>query len=114
MGRVENFTKMNGICFKKLVQGCCEGLSYEEIQKKYPLEFAMRDQNKLTYKYPNGESYEDVLTRVETVIEKIEKTEKEDEQKIRLIVSHQAVLRCLLSHFLCISESKLYKLLLKW
>ncbi|ODN06285.1 6-phosphofructo-2-kinase/fructose-2,6-bisphosphatase [Orchesella cincta] len=97
----------------ELHAGCCEGMSYEEIQIKYPLEFAMRDQNKLTYKYPNGESYEDVLARVGPVIGNIEATtatpqrSENDEQKVLLIVSHQAVLRCFLSHFLDIAESEL-------
>lgn len=94
------------------MQGCCEGMTYEEIQSKYPHEFAMRDQNKLGYKYPNGESYEDVLARVGPVIEKIEKDVEEqvntaeDGDKVLLIVSHQAVLRCFLSHFLNIPEGK--------
>lgn len=92
-------------------------MSYEEIQAKYPLEFAMRDQDKLTYKYPNGESYEDVLARVAPVIEKIEKgideaMEQENEDKVLLIVSHQAVLRCFLSHFLNIPESKFLSLII--
>jgi len=97
-------------------------MSYEEIQKEHPLEFALRDQNKLTYKYPNGESYEDVLARVGPVISNIEASINtttptkengeggsgdDDEQKVLLIVSHQAVLRCFLSHFLDIAESEL-------
>lgn len=28
---------------------------YEEIQQKYPLEFALRDQDKYRYRYPKGE-----------------------------------------------------------
>lgn len=80
-------------------------MSYEEIQSKYPSEFAMRDQNKLGYKYPNGESYEDVLNRVDPIIDKIKSEQNDREQKVLLIVSHQAVLRCFLSHFLDIPES---------
>ncbi|CAL8147817.1 unnamed protein product [Orchesella dallaii] len=96
----------------ELHAGCCEGMSYEEIQSEYPQEFAMRDQNKLTYKYPNGESYEDVLARVGPVIGNIEESilerrRDDDEEKVLLIVSHQAVLRCFLSHFLDIAESEL-------
>lgn len=28
---------------------------YEEIQQRYPLEFALRDQDKYRYRYPKGE-----------------------------------------------------------
>ena len=40
-----------------------ENLTYEEIQEKYPEEFAARDQNKLAYRYPSGESYQDLVAR---------------------------------------------------
>lgn len=38
-----------------VAQGVCEELMYEEIQGNYPLEFAMRDQDKYRYRYPKGE-----------------------------------------------------------
>ena len=40
--------------------GDFDGLSYEEIAEVNPIEFANRDQDKLRYRYPNGESYIDV------------------------------------------------------
>lgn len=36
-------------------QGVCEEMMYEEIQEHYPLEFALRDQDKYRYRYPKGE-----------------------------------------------------------
>lgn len=36
-------------------QGDCEEMMYEEIQGHYPLEFALRDQDKYRYRYPKGE-----------------------------------------------------------
>lgn len=30
-------------------------MMYEEIQKHFPLEFALRDQDKYRYRYPKGE-----------------------------------------------------------
>lgn len=30
-------------------------MMYEEIQENYPLEFALRDQDKYRYRYPKGE-----------------------------------------------------------
>ncbi|OWK02481.1 PFKFB4, partial [Cervus elaphus hippelaphus] len=38
-----------------LTQGVCEEMTYEEIQDHYPLEFALRDQDKYRYRYPKGE-----------------------------------------------------------
>lgn len=37
----------------------CEGMTYEEIQQKYPDEYKARQGNKLFYRYPGmgGESY---------------------------------------------------------
>uniref|UniRef100_A0A3Q4N8F9 6-phosphofructo-2-kinase/fructose-2,6-biphosphatase 4a n=1 Tax=Neolamprologus brichardi TaxID=32507 RepID=A0A3Q4N8F9_NEOBR len=74
--------------------GVCEELMYEEIQKNYPLEFALRDQDKYRYRYPKGESYEDLVQRLEPVIMELERQENV------LVICHQAVLRCLLAYFL--------------
>lgn len=74
--------------------GICEEMTYEEIQAKYPEEFTSRDQNKFFYRYPRGESYEDLVARLEPVIMELER------QGDVLVVSHQAVLRCLLAYFL--------------
>lgn len=35
--------------------GICEEMTYEEIQEKFPKEFALRDQDKFHYRYPKGE-----------------------------------------------------------
>ena len=48
-------------------------MTYEEISLKYPAEFAARDMNKLTYRYPGGESYEDLVARLEPVIMELER-----------------------------------------
>lgn len=38
-----------------LLQGVCEEMTYAEIEKQYPEEFALRDQEKYLYRYPGGE-----------------------------------------------------------
>jgi len=65
-------------------------LTYEEIAEMYPVEFAKRDEDKLRYRYPAGESYEDVLLRLQPLIKKM-RTENN-----LLVVAHQATLRCVL------------------
>ncbi|XP_048877706.1 6-phosphofructo-2-kinase/fructose-2,6-bisphosphatase-like isoform X1 [Brienomyrus brachyistius] len=81
--------------------GVCEEMMYEEIQANYPEEFALRDQDKYRYRYPKGESYEDLVQRLEPVIMELERQENV------LVVCHQAVMRCLLAYFLDKSADEL-------
>lgn len=46
------------------MKGVCEEMMYEEIQEHFPLEFALRDQDKYRYRYPKGE----VSTPVHTAV----------------------------------------------
>uniref|UniRef100_A0A9J8A203 6-phosphofructo-2-kinase/fructose-2,6-biphosphatase 1 n=1 Tax=Cyprinus carpio carpio TaxID=630221 RepID=A0A9J8A203_CYPCA len=81
--------------------GVCEEMTYEEIQATHPEEFALRDQDKYRYRYPKGESYEDLVHRLEPVIMELERQENV------LVICHQAVMRCLLAYFLDKSEDDL-------
>ncbi|XP_004070964.2 6-phosphofructo-2-kinase/fructose-2,6-bisphosphatase 2 [Oryzias latipes] len=74
--------------------GVCEEMSYKMIEEKYPKEFLMRDQDKYLYRYPGGESYQDLVQRLEPVIMELER------QGNVLVICHQAVMRCLLAYFL--------------
>jgi len=76
--------------------GVCEGLTYEEIRERYPEEYERRNGetgNKYSYRYPMGESYYDLVIRLEPVIMELERSENV------LVVCHQAVIRCLLAYF---------------
>uniref|UniRef100_A0A4W3J8M7 6-phosphofructo-2-kinase/fructose-2,6-biphosphatase 3 n=1 Tax=Callorhinchus milii TaxID=7868 RepID=A0A4W3J8M7_CALMI len=81
--------------------GVCEDMTYEEINQKYPEEYALRDQDKYYYRYPTGESYQDLVQRLEPVIMELER------QGNVLVVCHQAVMRCLLAYFLDKSADEL-------
>ncbi|KAJ8016708.1 hypothetical protein DPEC_G00010130 [Dallia pectoralis] len=74
--------------------GVCEEMTYEKIKKTLPEEFALRDQDKYHYRYPGGESYQDLVQRLEPVIMELER------QGNVLVICHQAVMRCLLAYFL--------------
>ncbi|XP_075264405.1 6-phosphofructo-2-kinase/fructose-2,6-bisphosphatase-like isoform X2 [Convolutriloba macropyga] len=74
--------------------GVCDSLTYEEIEAKFPKEFKARDNDKYHYRYPRGESYEDLVARLEPVIMELERS------KNILVVCHQGVLRCLLAYYL--------------
>ncbi len=75
--------------------GVCDGMTYDEIQAQMPDEFSARQTDKLHYRYPRGESYEDVIVRLEPVI-----IEAERQREPVLIVAHQAVLRALYAYFM--------------
>lgn len=78
----------------ELDTGVCDGLTYEEIAELYPSEFAARDDDKYNYRYPKGESYHDLLLRVQPVLNRLR-----DEDNV-MVIAHQAVLRCLLAALL--------------
>lgn len=74
--------------------GVCEEMTYKIIEETFPEEYAMRDQDKYHYRYPGGESYQDLVQRLEPVIMELER------QGNVLVICHQAVMRCLLAYFL--------------
>lgn len=75
--------------------GVCDGLTYEEIKQQMPDEFAARARDKFRYRYPRGESYADVIQRLEPVI-----VELEGLRSPVLVIAHQAVLRALYGYLM--------------
>ena len=55
----------------------------------------MRKKDKLRYRYPSGESYMDVIQRLEPVVIEVER-----DRECICIVAHQAVLRALYAYFM--------------
>jgi hypothetical protein len=45
--------------------GICDGLTYDQVKVRFPEEYRARMQDKLKYRYPRGESYLDVIARLE-------------------------------------------------
>lgn len=74
--------------------GVCDGMTYPQIARTLPQEFAARKADKFRYRYPRGESYEDVIARLEPAIIEIER-----QRSPVLVVAHQAVLRALYAYF---------------
>lgn len=48
---------------------------YAEVEEKYPEDFRARDEDKYNYRYRGGESYRDVVIRLEPVIMELERSE---------------------------------------
>jgi len=55
----------------ELYAGIFDGLTYEEIEESAPEEFQRRKENKLAYRYPRGESYLDVIARLDKLIHEV-------------------------------------------
>ncbi|KAI9143649.1 6-phosphofructo-2-kinase-domain-containing protein [Paraphysoderma sedebokerense] len=81
----------------EIYAGSCENLTPQEIETQFPGEVVRRQANKLCYRYPGmgGESYLDVIERLKPVIIETERTVKDI-----LIVTHNVVMRTLLSYYL--------------
>ncbi|KAE9408479.1 bifunctional 6-phosphofructo-2-kinase/fructose-2,6-bisphosphate 2-phosphatase [Gymnopus androsaceus JB14] len=87
------YTKLTWKSLDELDAGVCDGMTYEEIEQAYPDDYANRDEDKFNYRYRGGESYRDVVVRLEPVIMELERQEN------ILIIGHQAILRCLYAYF---------------
>ncbi|KAG0007810.1 Fructose-2,6-bisphosphatase [Entomortierella chlamydospora] len=95
------YPKLAWKALDELDAGVCDGMTYEEIAEQYPEDFANRDEDKFNYRYRGGESYRDVVLRLEPVIMELER------QRNILIIGHQAILRCIYAYFMNHSHEKL-------
>ncbi|KAL3457375.1 hypothetical protein BJX64DRAFT_280632 [Aspergillus heterothallicus] len=94
------YEKLEWKALDELDSGVCDGLTYEEIAEQYPEDFAARDEDKYNYRYRGGESYRDVVIRLEPIIMELERSENV------IIVTHQAVLRCIYAYFLNVAQEQ--------
>lgn len=87
------FQKLQWKALDEIDAGVCDSLTYEEIEQQFPADFAARDDDKLNYRYRAGESYRDMVIRLEPIIMELER------QTDILIIGHQAVLRAIFAYF---------------
>jgi len=80
--------------------GKLDGLTYEEFADKYPEEFQGREEDKLRFRYPEGESYVDCCERLVPFLERFEDECRSGSTAPLLIVAHQAILRCIFGYLL--------------
>ncbi|KAJ3324080.1 Fructose-2,6-bisphosphatase [Boothiomyces sp. JEL0866] len=99
-----NYSKLQWKQLDELSSGSCDGLTYEEIAQKYPEDFMERDLDKFNYRYRGGESYRDLVHRLEPVILELERHKDEDPI---YIIGHQAVVRAIYAYFHGISHEEL-------
>ncbi|KAM0995935.1 hypothetical protein ACFX13_006061 [Malus domestica] len=91
---IVGFPKIQWRALDEINAGVCDGMTYEEIKKNMPDEYEARMKDKLRYRYPRGESYLDVIQRLEPVIIELER-----QRAPVVVISHQAVLRALYAYF---------------
>ncbi|KAL2332989.1 hypothetical protein Fmac_014202 [Flemingia macrophylla] len=91
---IVGFPKIQWRALDEINAGVCDGMTYEEIKKNMPGEYESRKKDKLRYRYPRGESYLDVIQRLEPVIIELER-----QRAPVVVISHQAVLRALYAYF---------------
>ncbi|KAH9661974.1 6-phosphofructo-2-kinase/fructose-2,6-bisphosphatase [Citrus sinensis] len=91
---IAGFPKIQWRALDEINAGVCDGMTYEEIKKNMPEEYEARKKDKLRYRYPRGESYLDVIQRLEPVIIELER-----QRAPVVVISHQAVLRALYAYF---------------
>jgi len=85
----------------EIFAGSCDGMTYEEIEAQYPDEWARRKVDKLAYRYPRGESYLDVIARLEPMV-----IEMERHREPVLIVAHQGILRIIYAFYKGLSRAE--------
>ncbi|TWU74137.1 hypothetical protein ED733_005421 [Metarhizium rileyi] len=89
---VKNWEMLN-----ELNTGQFEGMTYDEIARKYPEEFHKRSADKLNYIYPGvgGEGYLQVISRLRDMVREIERITDHV-----LIIGHRSVCRVLMAYFM--------------
>ncbi|UPK99348.1 hypothetical protein LCI18_010283 [Fusarium solani-melongenae] len=92
---VKNWEMLN-----EMNAGQYEGMTYAEIAKKEPEEYAKRAKDKLNYIYPGvgGEGYLQVVSRLRDMVREVERIEDH-----LLIIGHRSVCRVLMAYFMDLS-----------
>ncbi|KAI8630815.1 6-phosphofructo-2-kinase [Xylariaceae sp. FL1651] len=96
----DDYNQLQWKALDELDAGVCDGMTYQEIKDVYPEDFVARDEDKYNYRYRGGESYRDVVIRLEPIIMELERSED------ILIVTHQAILRCIYAYFMKKDQSR--------
>ena len=113
----EAFAKITDIKSNKLLvekdYGLAEGLNFLQLKKKYPSIISNWNKKK-DPKFPSGENDDDILKRI-NLFEKLlkRKIKKSSKKSIYIIVTHNALLRCLIGNTFNIPKYLWVKILIK-
>jgi broad specificity phosphatase PhoE len=81
-------------CLDDINSGEYDGMTYSEFAEKHSKESEDRIKDKLNYRYPRGESYMDLIHRIEPIIYELERRDGPV-----IVIGNQATLRCLYGYF---------------
>ncbi|KAF8857554.1 putative 6-phosphofructo-2-kinase PB17E12.14c [Acephala macrosclerotiorum] len=89
---VKNWEMLN-----ELDAGDFEGLTYAEIETRFPEQYAKRKADKLSYIYPGvgGEGYLQVISRLRDMVRELERIKDHV-----LVIAHRSVCRVLMAYFM--------------
>merc|ERR1719468_258093 len=92
----QDFPAMNTSLLNELDRGDYSGTKYEHIKRDFPELWAERQRDPLHFRYPGvgGESYVDMIGRLQPIIIELER-----QRRSVLVISHLAVQRCLYAYF---------------
>ncbi|EPQ31690.1 uncharacterized protein PFL1_01023 [Pseudozyma flocculosa PF-1] len=74
--------------------GIVDGMSEEEIRKRYPDEWERKLREPYSHRFPRAESYHDLSVRLEPIIFELERARSDV-----LIIGQSSVLRCLIAYY---------------
>ena len=111
------FEKVKNITLSKLLiekdYGLAEGLNFLQLKKKYPNIISNWNKKK-DPKFPSGENDNDILKRINLFKKLLIKDIKSGSKKnIYIIVTHNALLRCLIGSIFCIPKNFWVKITIK-
>lgn len=92
----------------ELNPGDVDGLTPEQIEAKFPQEYAKADLDPYGFRYPRAESYHDLSVRLEPVILELER-----EPADILFIGHGSVIRCLMAYLQGLTPSEIPKVELR-
>ena len=95
------YPKLQWKALDEIDAGVCDGSTYAEIQEMFPDDFEERDKDKFHYRYRGGESYADLVLRLDPILMTLETTPS------CYIIAHQAVVRAIYSYFMSLPLSDL-------
>lgn len=98
----DNYDVKNWEMLNELDAGEFEGLTYEEIEIRFPEQYAKRKADKLHYIYPGvgGEGYLQVISRLRDMVREIERIKDHV-----LIIGHRSVCRVLMAYFMDLTRN---------
>lgn len=97
----DDIIKKNLPYLNEINAGIFENKTYQYIKENYPEEYNLRKNDKYNYRYPEGESYQDLEKRVSEVFNEL------NNNQISLIICHNAVLRVLYAKLLNLPKEKI-------